>query len=507
MATFHLQFIPRSTARATAFLVTLLMASSCMSGRDELDLSEQTIERLSYQFGTRQIHSCSQTVEPEWPFTGVHKNLRLIQLQKKNVLIYDLVTRSANRTIWQPLDADYSFLGDGIQIGRTDGGQTVDFDIKINSSGNLWSSYRFKPKGRNYYGAALEFVNNQQVSKLQRFQLPQDPESSVQDVWMLFPETALDDISVVTRSYRFQKGALSSTWREEDYKVEFSWYLVNPSSGRITLMKKVFQGETKLESVQFIAGSKSLEPLAIAITRLAKVNADKTRTTDSKVIAHRLFADSPSSVELFQSGNSMLTALEVTSIRTDDLRNLNIAWVNESTVNSKISVQWLDLVLKASEENYQQLFAKPTISENQKLLPGLNTFPTGYFPTSLNFRQLTGTDKAGSQKASPQLYLTWIAATNSETAYVSSIKDEKNRREVSDKTIRPPVMRTDINTTVLKNPNSRSLGVSSFSNDTGKTLLLFSEFADPRAARQTQVIPQEMGRVPVKMCAFSIGGT
>jgi hypothetical protein len=203
----------------------------------------------------------------------------------------------------------------------------------------------------------------------------------------------------------------------------------------------------------------------------------------------------------------MLTALEVTSIRNDDVRNLNIAWVNESTASSKISVQWLDLVLKAAEENYQQLFAKPTITENQKVLPSLNTIPTGYFPTSLSFRQLVSSDNASSQMASPQLYLTWIAATNAETAYVSSVKDEKNRREVSDKVIKPAIMRTDINATVLKNPNARSLGVSSFSSDSGKTLLLFSEFADPRAARQTQVIPLEMGRVPVKMCAFSIGGT
>jgi len=234
--------------------------------------------------------------------------------------------------------------------------------------------------------------------------------------------------------------------------------------------------------------------------------------TDSKVIAHRLFADSPTSAELFQSGSSMLTALEVTSIRNDEVRNLNIAWVNESTISSKTSVQWLDLVLKAAEENYQQLFAKPTITENQKVMPSLNTIPTGYFPTSLDFRQIVSSDKASSDKASsqkapPQLYLTWIAATNAETAYVSSVKDDKNRREGGDRVVKPPLMRTDINATVLKNPNARSLGVSSFSSDTGKTLLLFSEFADPRAARQTQVIPQEMGRIPVKMCAFSISGT
>lgn len=499
MPTHHLQFIPPAARHALALPLILGLVCSCVSGREDLDLSAQAVERLSFQFGTRQIHSCSQTVNPDWPFPAVHKNLRLIQLQKKNVLIYDMVTRNAHRTIWQPLDADYSFLGDGIQIGRTDGGQTVDFKIRINSSGNLWSSYRFKPKGKNYYGAALEFVNSEQVSKLQRFFMPQDTDASVQDVWMLFPETALDDMSVVTRSYRFQKTALSSSWREDDYKVEFSWYLVNPASGRITLMKKVIQGEPKLESVQFVAGSKALEPLALAITRSARINGDKTKTMESKVIAHRLFGDSQTTTELFQAGSSMLTALEATTTRNDDTRNLNVAWVNESTNNSKVSVQWLDLVLNKTEDTYQQLLAKPMLNANPKLRASMNTIPTGYFPTSLNFREIERPNNTP-----PQLFLTWIAATNAETAYVAAQKDDTAPSEVVDTSSKPPIMRTDINATVLKNPNARSLGVSSFSSDAGRTLLLYSEFADPRAARQTQVIPQEMGRIPVKMCAFSI---
>lgn len=400
------------------FLSLSLLLSGCLSttGRAPARFDDD-LQILASQLGTGQTRQCDEDIELNWPFTAFHKHPRFAEHKGQLILLYDVAGRNRTRTIWQPLDSQYRFLGDGIAVGHPHAVRTEDFQFISDKQGNLWTSFRFRLPDRMTYHAGIEFLSAQPESTISRTILPLPMDESVQKIWTLKPKASQNEISVVVKTYDLKRSEAEDDWSDQNTQATYRWFVVNPSTNTAEEKKSLTNPSDGLTELTFVPIHDTLEPLALAIesTTLEGKSKKSEKIPAQNVTATRMFSPKKEKTTLFQAPRALISSLDAMTITNEDNQSLLVAWVNEPGTVKGHMIQWLNLTFPKAHHEYKNLFLDPLLLKNKKQLAMQYFLPVSYYPTNLQWQR-----HGDPESRQENLVLTWIAALNEEIVRIQT---------------------------------------------------------------------------------------
>lgn len=515
-------------------------------------------DRLRATFGTDELNGCDNSFQPDWPFPGAQRNLRLLRIQSKNVLVYDLVTRNSTRTIWQPLAKDYSFDGAGRAIGKVDkGALTLDFNMHEGARGSLWVGYRFRYPTKAFAAAQIEWLpphidpvtqpntDNQSTktpSKLVTIPLKSGPHDSVQNMWVLpGHDNKPWEADVITRSYRFKPDTLASDWQESDASTLFSWYRVDGRAGIARLQDSYVDDVRSIEAVQFVQLDDSAPPVAVAVEH-DNAGPQTGPKRLSRITLRQLFVKGATSTELYSVPDAVLANLDALVVPqappscvdgtsqpaqnngcstsapqnkasekkldagpqlkiTAPRKRLAIAWTRTSEDDPGVVVHWLDVPVPDPRATAMAPFGLQQNSVVAKASQRQGYAKTGYPPVALKLHNVS----AKSKGSDGSVYLTWTATTASETAFLSLPLTNPQLTPGTENRQGPSLEKTDPQAYIVQKEALMYLGTAVQSEPNAVALVLFRELSPGQTPNSgPRLAGLDPGRLPVQICSVSL---
>ena len=478
--------------------------------------------RLASSLGTNDLLGCDETLQPDWPFPGAQRNIRLLRLQSRNVLVYDLVTRGSTKTIWQPLAPDYSFLGEGRTVGKTGRAQTLDFDLQEGGSGHIWTSYRYRYPSRSQLAAQVEWLppdepltsaapsplnpTGAKKSRLATVAIPAQTTESVQNIWLMPNKSDRPwEADVITRVYRFSKKALTSDWQDSDAATLYYWYRIDGRAGTATLTGTYEDKDKLIESAQFLMLEQAPTPAAVTIERDAAAAGPAPHAVTRVKLRH-LFADADRPTELFATSRSILSNLDAksttmgTRTKPPEAQDfLTVAWSLSSEENAGVRIQWIELPLQPPVSKGTSPDDKSSVGQQGAPRDRRQGFAvSSYPPVALHIRHLV----RGTEAQENSTFLTWMTATSSETAFLAlPIRDAATPLNLP-QSDQVATERIAARAHVLQKEALIYAGTAFFPHD-ARAMLLFREPGNASAKEpgQTRV---DAARLPVQICAVTL---
>ncbi|MFZ9521567.1 MAG: hypothetical protein ACO3A4_13915, partial [Silvanigrellaceae bacterium] len=219
----------------------------------------------------------------EWSIPGDVGQAQLIKPDGRWALIYEALLRSGPRTVYQPLQANFSFNGDGVAMGLKGAPKMSDLKTFEDASRNRWYVSRVKRGESELFSALVEVIVD---GKNNRTVLPLPEGESVQQVWPSLPAVS-GFANIVVRS----TSSNDSGTAQEDDSI-YRWYqvgLTENSAKLITIYKS--RGES-IQPAAFVSMERTTEPVAVTIVQPRLESADiEAKAGDGifKVALKRIF--------------------------------------------------------------------------------------------------------------------------------------------------------------------------------------------------------------------------
>jgi hypothetical protein len=473
---------------------------SCISVPPPVVRNAADFAAIENETGMHSFQGCGSITSPDWEFPGPHRNLRIIQHDGQNVLLYEVVGPATVRTIWQTLDERLNVTEDGVMVGIPQHPHTVDFDVQSDSQGNTWAWYRFKKRGSEVYGAGVEFAEAR-TNRLSRQQIAVPNDLSVQQMWALADPESADQaqpvLQLIVRAY--PSDSFEST------RAHFLWFEV-PSNGEPPLPKGNFiDAEGRFESVQFILDSATHQPVAVALyqTAASTFTEDDTTISEQHVTVDTIFSPERKQLNLFKTSRSILSSLQILKHTLNGKNILTTAWVNQIATQPTPHVQWVSLQLEGSGHIPEAYFTHPDLTGH----PAPESAPTfrgflklRHLPADLHFRLLKSSD--GRETAR----LAWLASLEKDIVYVSApviLNQPPRIAQASAGAIEltPETPVSDLHGILVEETNISPEGLSGFTDPSGTTLIVYSEGITEAPRHHTE---RPRRQTPLRLCSFQL---
>ncbi len=529
------QHLPLHPTITIALAVVIWLTPGCTTASTVLSPSDPSWQRISDALETTSLSPCEHQFLPEWNSSSLQRNLQVMQIHGRNVLVYDLVSRGSVRTVWQPLDDRLAFDGDGRTLGHEGSTHTLDFRFAAGKGASLWTSYRYKSKGNPVAAAAIEWLQEDTNAKLVRLHIPSHQNETIQDLWLLPSDKESDGVAnVITRSYRYSNKELSSDWDESDASIVYSWYHVNAIQKTVS-QKGTFQDAAgSIQSIKFVATGSGSEPLAVLIEQETHKNSNasgKEKSENpirhSRIVARKLFGQNQSSATLYTAENSVFGMLDVLATATDEANHLAIAWSKSSESTTKTTIQWLQITADPKQSLAAALFSQPNGQSSGPQLAkrtkqddkadGTNKETTSrsshtdlgfalkrsqgsigslYPPTDLKLRP----HPTAKPAPMPATFLTWLATSATESAFMSLALGTEGTSQDTSAAI-PPNPKAQAH--VIKAEGIRHFGVSGRPGPEGRIFVIYRRALSASASKGSQE-PASHERSPLEICSVSL---
>jgi hypothetical protein len=501
----------------TALLAAIALPG-CATLGPAVDAPNTSSRRLATTFGTPHVLDCDQILQPKWTFAGSQKNLRVVPINQRMALVYDLMTRTGARTVFQPLAPDFSFAGDGRVLGKNREAQTLDFILQPDSAGGFWAGHRYRTASSRLPAVSVEWAPAATASgakageqakspPLIHMTLPMSRGDSVQELW-ISPGPAHKPwmADVITRTYRFSKDGLTSNWQEDDATTLFHWFQANGQKKTIQLRGTFTDKKRSIAAAQFVSFGDDAPPVAITLEELNDAGA-RDPVKMGRIMMRPIFSkDANQGAELFAAPNVILSNLDATMSAGDGLTRLYTAWTysSETLENAQSQIQWLELTLAPKTMDALKIISALNKKHDTSILRRRGAVIASYPPSSLKFRRIKASDDGADDGEST--YLTWLTSTSSEGAFVSLpvraapqfIGPERDPRDVQTERIPPIAHILPITTPLLA-------GTSFLPTNTGQALVFYRDAplqAAPEVGSQDQ--STDPTRRDVKICLVNL---
>lgn len=314
------------------FTTSFLAITGCLSSSSSPEADELSWTTLFSQAPQVQWRSCILSSRAlEIPYQVQRADL--VQVQRRQTLIYQAAFRDSIKTIMQPLDPSLQPLGDGRVLGTPGEPFVVDFEYLQQAGGETWAHYRTKLKAGERYVAHVEYLPKNS-SKISIINIPTDDDFSVQKIWF-FPHSQ-SDASLVLR--------LNPSEADNSDNPLFAWFKINGIKNIVT-KAGTFRAESEMASMNFFFAEEAREPMG---TWVKKYEAERSSRPGSvqkrdaekfRLVAKKIF--SPQSTELVL-GKSPSSISEVTLFNPAEKNTgVFIAWLKEaSEESSQTQLEW-----------------------------------------------------------------------------------------------------------------------------------------------------------------------
>lgn len=292
----------------------------------------------------------------DWTIPGDVSQAQMFKSEGKWALIYEALLRSGPRSVFQPLQANFSFNGDGIAMGQRDAPRVTDVKTFEDSNRNRWFVSRSKMTNSELFSGLVEVLSN---GKNFRSVIPVPAGESVQQIWPSLPAVS-GFANIVVRSTPSDDSGTGN-----DDESIFRWYqvgLADNSAKLITLYKP------KRENIQpagFISMEKTTEPVAVTIVqpRLDSADADpRAGDQTTKISLRRIFTRTPSERVVFSAKGSFSS---LTLSDSSVAPSTHLAWILTPLRGGNRFLQTVTLPVRFVPERY---FSRPTARDFESFL-------------------------------------------------------------------------------------------------------------------------------------------
>ena len=243
------------------FCATTLPLFGCVTGLSKVRSGEQ-FEYLKSVLAATRLNECKiQTTH--WEIPARLRNARVVKSNGKLVFLYEGIFRTGIRTVWQPLQANLNFNGDGIILGQKDQTYVVDFNVFSDTVQNTWTTYRAKTADSELYTGTVEFLEKNSKKPLVRLKIPTTESESIQQIWtLLTPTPGMVNVVVRTNSY-------SDAATEGSEQSSFTWYQVYTPKKQVRKIAEYQAAGENLTGAEFVplVGSGSPWPWPLQAAR------------------------------------------------------------------------------------------------------------------------------------------------------------------------------------------------------------------------------------------------
>lgn len=464
-----------------------LSLGSAPSSRDiDADLA------LKRTLGSSVNLPCRRIIRPTWNLGASSKNFKLLSHAGENVMVYEVPTPRATRTVWQPLNSEFEFSEPGVLIGDGQHPHVIDFQIEKDKLGNYWTTYRGKRQGSQAYDSIIEFVNVRQKNQLSRFYPSLPGGHSVQKIWMLQPpQTAkgiqhsnpqADVISFVIKAYDLSDmtavGA-SYFW----FRVPLQANVQN--SQPLAVTTRYFDRDNTFEQIDFVYGPGG-EPIALAVAQTgggSSFTANGSPMSRPQIFLQRIFhpRDAAKTTLVFESRLGVISGLTAHLEQLGQRVALSAAWIQENPAAEKTWVQWITFPFFIDENFLKLLFAKKSLAA----LPSLPQFqdyrPLQNLPSDLQFRTIRGRNDEVLR-----VQLDWFATLDEDIALQTTQVFPILTADIPEKKGQSPWLSFLVDETDI-----RPLGFGTLDHPEGAVQIIYtSRTVKPNAPFQSQLRPR-----------------
>jgi hypothetical protein len=219
--------------------------------------------------------------------------------------------------VYQPLNTNYSFSGDGIAMGLKNAPRTSDLKTFEDVNKNRWFISRVKLNNSELFSALVEvLVGNRNYRTI----LPIPTSESVQQIWLSRPAVA-NVANIVVRSTLSEDTGLG----QDDASI-FRWYQVTHADSSGRLLGTYQPRKASFQPAAFVALENSGEPVAIALAQPQASEADAEPAVvngNSKISFRRIFSKIPTEKVIFEAAGN-ITGLTVSD--PTFYSGLHLAW-------------------------------------------------------------------------------------------------------------------------------------------------------------------------------------
>jgi hypothetical protein len=293
----------------------------------------------------------------EWVIPGDVGQAQLIKPEGQWALIYEALLRSGPRTVYQPLQANFSFNGDGVAMGLRGAPKVSDLRTFEDASRNRWYVSRVKRGDSELFSGLVEVIVK---GKNNRTLLPLPQGESVQQIWASLPAVS-GFANIIVRS----TSADDSGSAQEDDST-YRWFqvgLTENSAKLITIYKA--KGES-IQPAAFVSLERTTEPVAVTLVqpKLESADADPKATGDGifKVSLRRIFSRGTPERVIF-SGKGNISSLSVSDSTFSPA--IHLAWLFAPVKSGSRYLQTISLPVRFVPERY---FAKGPLRELENIL-------------------------------------------------------------------------------------------------------------------------------------------
>ena len=370
MSSSKKQLQPKLNRRLGLIVLCVLAQAwgGCVTGLTKVRSGEQ-LEYLKSVLAATRLSECS-VKSSRWEVPARLRHARVVKSGGKLVFLYEGIFRTGIRTVWQPLNSNLSFNGDGIILGQKDQTYVIDFNVVSDAAQNTWTAYRAKIADSELYTGTIEFLEKNSKKPLVRIKIPTSDNESIQQIWTLTTSTH-GMINVVVRTNSFADEATEGT--EQSL---FAWYQVYAPKKQARKMAEYQVAGENLTGAEFIPLAGSGEPVAVAIASRAQddqATDPKLQRQTSKIVLKRIFSAAKDEIKIYDS-RATISSLEVATRQpTDGSANLLIGWIQDGSGNSTATLQWGALKFDLTESGFAaaatrraevELPAQPDSSDN-----------------------------------------------------------------------------------------------------------------------------------------------
>lgn len=291
---------------------------ACTSTPNNSRLSRSNNEREEIRGSVQaaKIIECRLN-SPDWNIPGDVGQAQMLTADGRKALIYEALLRSGPRTVYQRLNADYSFNGDGIAMGLKNAPRTSDLKSVEDIHGNKWFTSRIKINNSELFSGLVEvLIGNRNY----RTVLPIPVTESVQQIWISRPVVS-NFANVIVRSTQVDDSGLG----QEDSSV-FRWYQVTAADNSARLSGTFKPRREIFIPAAFIPMENTGEPVAAAVIQPQTGEADAEPAVvsgSSKIVFRRIFGRTAGERIIFE-GTGNITGVTVSD--STRYNALHLAW-------------------------------------------------------------------------------------------------------------------------------------------------------------------------------------
>lgn len=344
---------PRWLPIVFAFLLTSTGCTSTPSA--SAGRSPEQKDEIKNLVQAGKIFECRLS-SADWTILGDVSQAQMFKSEGKWALIYEALLRSGPRSVFQPLQANFSFNGDGIAMGQRGAPRVTDVKTFEDTNRNRWFVSRSQMANSELFSGLVEVLAN---GKNFRSVIPVPAGESVQQIWPSLPAVS-GVANIVVRSTPSDDSGTGN-----DDESIFRWYQVGLADNSAKLITLYKPRQENIQPAGFISMERTTEPVAVTIVqpRLDTADADpRAGDQTTKISLRRIFTRAPAERIVFAAKGSFSS---LTLSDSSVAPSTHLSWILTPLRGGNRYLQTVTLPVRFIPERY---FSRPTARDFESFL-------------------------------------------------------------------------------------------------------------------------------------------